>query len=116
MGIDDLMTLDVARDERRDDAGEGQGHDRSDRPEDRCAGQGRAEGDGGMEIHGVSRDLGREQVVLDLLVHDDEPEHPDGVDWIVQQRDQHWQGSGQVGPDGGDELADQPHPDGQRQR
>jgi len=61
-------------------------------------------------------DPGRQNHVLDLLVGDDEGQHPEGVDRPVEQGDQHRQGAGQVGPDRGHELGDQPDPEAEGER
>jgi hypothetical protein len=61
-------------------------------------------------------DAGREQVVLDLLVDDDDDEHPQGADGVVQQGDEHGQHPGEVGADDGEELGDQADPDAEGHR
>ena len=69
-----------------------------------------------MDVHGAGADARGEEVVLDLLVDGREDDHPDGVERLVRQDgDQPGQCDGKVGAHSGDELADQTHPQRQRQ-
>jgi hypothetical protein len=66
------------------------------------------EGHRRVQRHRPGGDARRQHEVLELLVDDDEGEHPEGVDRIVEERDQHRQGAGEVGADRRDELGHQP--------
>ena len=75
--LDQLVAVEVARHERLDDRRGGQREDRADRAEQARARRGprRTRPRGGC--HGVRGDARRQQVVLDLLVHEDAAQHPD---------------------------------------
>ena len=71
----------------------------------------------GMQLHRAGGDARGEQVVLDLLVHDDEDQRRSsaftGESMSVTSTGQH---AGEVRADDGQELADQPDPQRQRDR
>ena len=94
----------------------GRASTRADRAEHGGAGDRRGEGHRGVELQRPRRDAGREQVVLDLLVDDDDDQHPQRADRFVEQGDQHRQHAGQVGADDREELGDQADPDAERHR
>ena len=94
-------------------AAAGRRQDGPDRAEQRRPGDDRREGDGRVQLHGARRDAWGEEVVLDLLVDDHEPEHPQRLQRRLGQRDEHREQPGEVGAHDGHELRHDAHEQGQ---
>ena len=77
---------------------------RPEQARDRAAGQRREERHRRVQRHGSRRDAGRQQVVLDLLVHDDVDREEQGRPRMLEQRDEQWDRGRDVRADHRDEL------------
>src|SRR5690554_3085170 len=112
---DDLMAVDSGRDHRLDDGGDRQGEDHPGGTHQRPPDDDRADRDGRVDRHGLRRDFGGDDEVLELLVRDQPHQDPHRLPEVVGQGDEHGEGRTHVGADYGEELAEDPDPDPHRQ-
>ena len=116
VAVDDVVAVSPFGRQRLHHRRAGEGEDRAGRSEQRGAAERRPERDRRVQLHRAGGDLRREEVVLDLLVDDDEPEHDRRLERGVEERDQHRQDARDVRADDGKELADQADPQRERYR
>ena len=80
---DDFVAPGVGLGERDDRGRHRDTDERADRAEERRTCDDRPERDGGVDVHGLGTDTWGEPVVLHLLVHGGEDDHPHRVEWLV---------------------------------
>jgi len=101
---------------RLDDRRRGEREDRADAAEQQPAGEHGADRERRVHVHRSSSELRPEHVVLELLVRDQEQQHPQRFHRTRLQCDEHREDHRDVRPDGRDELRHDADPQTQRER